>query len=400
MKKNVVRGSILIAALALAVIAGTYIGPLSGNSKPNVLAAPAGDSASSALLGMGPYAIADVAESVSPSVVFIEVEYKAAQQSSRSSANPFGDWFFFGPGSEGGPSQPNTGAISQGSGIIISSDGQILTNQHVVDNDSQIKEIRVHVLNHKTAYKAQLIGKDIKTDLAVLKIDPASKLAAAKLGDSDKARVGEFVVAIGNPYGEEFDHTVTIGVLSAKGRQIAIPDMSTGSTRAYTNLMQTDAAINQGNSGGPLLNLKGEVIGINTAVRADAQGIGFAIPINVARNIMQELISKGKITRPWIGIEYGQLDKSMADYLGLSDTEGILVSSVFRNSPASKGGLQPGDVIRKVNGEEIKDTEDFSAITDKMKIGDKLNFTVDRSTGKQVRSASVVVTVGERPDDV
>ncbi|MFA7175485.1 MAG: trypsin-like peptidase domain-containing protein, partial [Kiritimatiellia bacterium] len=356
----------------------------------NVFAAP-----SAALTGTGVYAIADVAESASPSVVYIEVEYKASAYSRSGSSffDAFSPWFSQEP-------ESSTGAIAQGSGFIISSDGQIVTNQHVVDNDTQIKEIRVHVLNHKEPYTAKLLAKDYKTDLAVLKIEPDSKLAVATLGDSDKSRVGEWVVAIGNPYGQEFDHTVTQGVLSAKGREITIYDSENNTDRDYTNLMQTDAAINPGNSGGPLLNLQGEVIGINTAVQASGQGIGFAIPINVAKNVVQELISKGKVVRPWLGIEYGSFTEDMADYLGLTSTKGVLVSSVFRDSPASKGGLQPGDVIRKVNGQAVDDADAFAKAIGDMKIGTKLTFILDRSDGRSVRSVTVTVTVGERPDDV
>jgi serine protease Do len=393
MRNKALKSVALVAALGLAVLVGVYMSPLLNQQQPpNVLAAPTGNI--STLLG--PNTIADVAESVSPAVVFIEVEYKA-QELKRTTGSFWDD--FFSPWFTG-PSQPSGRSISQGSGFIISADGRIVTNQHVVDNDAQIKEIRVYVLNHKEPYVAKLIGKDITTDLAVLKIEPKGKLAVATLGDSDKIRVGEFVVAIGNPYGQSFDHTVTVGVLSAKGRQISITDYESGNQRIYRNLMQTDAAINPGNSGGPLLNLNGEVVGINTAVRADSQGIGFAIPINLARNIISDLLTKGEVVRPWIGIEYEPLDKSTADYLGLSSTNGILIRGVYRNSPASKGGLQPGDVVVKVNGKTIKNDEDFQSITENMKIGDKLTVIVQRSNGQQVRDVTVLVTVGKRPDDV
>jgi serine protease Do len=218
----------------------------------------------------------------------------------------------------------------------------------------------------------------------------------AQLGDSDKTRVGEFVVAIGNPYGKDFDHTVTVGVLSAKGRKIQIPDTTRGELREYTNLMQTDAAINPGNSGGPLLNLQGEVIGINTAVRADGQGIGFAIPINVAKEVVEDLVTRGKVQRPFIGISYGPISQEIADYLKLSGTEGVLISEVVQGSAASKAGLQPWDIVRKIEDREIKTVDDVLKITENMKIGDKLRFMVDRVASGRTRSVSILVTVGAR----
>jgi serine protease Do len=393
-KRNTIGAVVLLGAFIITL---AYALPTPRTAIPGAHAAPSSSSAG-LLAGLGPYAVADVAEQASPSVVYIEVEYQVPERSTSSSSwgsSIFDFWF----GTPSTPNLPKTGAISQGSGFIFSEDGMILTNQHVVDNSSSIKEIRVYVQGDDEPHVAKLLGADYLLDLAVLKIDTKHKLVPAKLGDSDKSRVGEFVVAIGNPYGKDFDHTVTIGVLSAKGREIDIPDTERQTYRTYSNLMQTDAAINPGNSGGPLLNLNSEVIGINTAVQASGQGIGFAIPINVAKEVVNDLIEKGQVTRPWIGISYGNVTQEIADYYDLDKVEGVYISEVLRDTPASKAGLQPGDIIRSVNGAQIKNTDDLGKITSNMKVGDKLNFIVDRYTRSGARSVSVLVIVGTRPQD-
>ena len=393
------KGIAAAAGLTVIVLGLLYAVPASRPNVPEALAAPSASNSNGAaqlLSGLGPYAVAEVAEAVSPAVVYVEVEYKAQQRTSARSpfsGSPFGDlfdWFWFGV-----PQTPRQG-VSQGSGFIISEDGQILTNQHLLDDSDNIQEIRVYVQNQKEPYKARLLGSDYELDLAVLKIDANEKLPVAKLGDSDKARVGEFVVAIGNPYGKDFDHTVTVGVLSAKGRRIQIPDTTRRELREYTNLMQTDAAINPGNSGGPLLNLRGEVIGINTAVRADSQGIGFAIPINVAKEVVEDLVTKGAVQRPFIGISYGPITEEIAEYLKLPKAEGVMIMEVIQGSAASKAGLQPWDIIRKIEDQEIKTVDDVLKVTQKMKIGDKLRFIVDRVSGGRIRTVSILVTVGSR----
>ena len=182
-------------------------------------------------------------------------------------------------------------------------------------------------------------------DLAVLKINSSKKLPHIELGNSDNMRVGEWVIAIGNPY--RLDHTVTVGVISAKGRPITIPDQSTGKERVYKNLIQTDAAINPGNSGGPLISLDGKVIGINTAINAQAQGIGFAIPINTAKEVLDELIKSGSVTRPYIGVALQDMTKDLAEYFELKDPNGAIIADVVSGSPAEKAGLMRGDVILK-----------------------------------------------------
>lgn len=331
-----------------------------------------------------PYAIADIAEEVGPSVIYIETTYKAKTQ---DRSNPFGDSFFreffgdFFPFQE--PPQPGRGL---GSGFIVSPDGYAITNYHVVEGADEIKA----TIMGKDEYKAELKWADANLDLAIIKILDAKDLPIAKMGDSDQTRVGEWVVAIGNPY--QLDHTVTTGVLSAKGREIKIPD-SQGRVRTYPNLMQTDAAINPGNSGGPLLNLKGEVIGINTAVNAQAQGIGFAIPINTIKEIVNQLLDTGKVSRPYLGIYYQGLDEQLAQYLDLPDTKGVIVRSVLKDSAAEKAGLEVGDVIREINRKKIEDADDVQKIVSKLNVGDEATFLIIRKGKLQ----TVKVKVGEKP---
>jgi serine protease Do len=235
------------------------------------------------------------------------------------------------------------------------------------------------------------VGKDFDLDLAVLKIDASKKLPYIKFGDSDKMRVGEWVIAIGNPH--QLDHTVTVGVISAKGRPITIPDQSSGKTRVYKNLIQTDAAINPGNSGGPLISLQGEVIGINTAVSSQAQGIGFAIPINTVKEVLDDLIKSGSVTRPYIGIAMQDVTKDFAEYYNLKEARGALIADVQPGSPAEKAGLLRGDIILSINETQINNSNDVTEFVSKTKVNDKLLMTIFRGGNTQF----VSVTVGKRP---
>jgi S1-C subfamily serine protease len=356
------------------------------------------------LPGMNPYLIADIAEEVSPAVVFISVEWPPVQQSSHPFANDpffrffFGDMFPF-------PMQPGeTIPRSAGTGFIIDERGYILTNQHVVGDlgEDQTIKVRITTPDYSGEVEAELLGADYKLDLAVLQIEKPEeldKLPVAKLGDSDKSRPGEWVIAIGNPYGEKLEHTVTIGVLSAKGRQITIPDAERRQYKVYENLMQTDAAINPGNSGGPLINIQGEVIGINTAVNAAAQGIGFAIPINTAKEVIEELIETGKVTRettpqPWVGIYYNEISEDIAQYFKLPDTDGVIIVEVIPDSPAAKAGLRSYDVIRKVGEKDITGTEDFQEAIKELEPGETVMFVVMRSGSPRL----IPVEIGTRPE--
>jgi Do/DeqQ family serine protease len=332
-----------------------------------------------------PTNIPDIVDKVSDAVVYIETTAESQSVSDPFFNDPFFKYFF----GDNFRIQP-TPEIRKGvgSGFIMNPEGYILTNEHVIDGAN---EVSVTVKGFDKPFKATIVGKDFDLDLAVLKINSTQKLPYITLGDSDKMKVGEWVIAIGNPY--RLDHTVTVGVISAKGRPITIPDQSAGKTRAYKNLIQTDAAINPGNSGGPLISLNGEVIGINTAVNAEAQGIGFAIPINTAKEVLDDLMKNGKVTRPYIGVGLQDLTKDLADYFKLKDTNGAIITYVYPGSPAEKAGLQRGDIILEINKKSIKSSSDISDIVSKAKINDKLVLLIFRN-GQTIYKT---VTVGQKP---
>ncbi|ADL08115.1 S1C family serine protease [Thermosediminibacter oceani] len=332
---------------------------------------------------IGPADIPGIVERVSNAVVFIETTVE-----SRTAPDPFFDDPFFREFFGDAFRIPNRVSRGIGSGFIISPDGYILTNDHVIEGAS---EVNVTVKGFAKPFKATVVGKDFELDLAVLKINSETKLPSLTLGDSDKMRVGDWVIAIGNPY--RLDHTVTVGVISAKGRPLSITDRSTGKTRVFKDLIQTDAAINPGNSGGPLISLSGEVIGINTAVNAEAQGIGFAIPINTAKEVLDELIKSGGVTRPYIGVYLQDITKDLADYFQLNSTDGALISYVLPGSPAEKAGLQQGDIILKVNDNPIKKSSDVSEIISKTKVGEKIVLVIYRNG----RTLYVPVKVDKKP---
>jgi serine protease Do len=270
---------------------------------------------------------------------------------------------------------------SLGSGFIISSDGYIVTNDHVVGNAREI----IVTLSTGEKYKAKLIGKDPVSDIAVLKIDAKEKLPYLTFGNSDDVIIGEWAIAMGNPFGLfELGNkpTVTVGVISAVKMNLHSVE-----GRIYRDMIQTDAAINSGNSGGPLLNALGEVIGINTVIYTPNQGnvgVGFAIPINRAKMIINELIKKGKIDRDFkIGMRVQTLDENLARYFKLSKTEGVIVTDVASGSPAEKAGFKEGDVIVEVNGEPVKDDQSLIELIQIAKVGDVLNFKVIRD-GKEI----------------
>lgn len=288
--------------------------------------------------------------------------------------------YFFGQGVPSVPKERRSQGL--GSGFIISSDGYILTNEHVID---AADEVKVTVSGYDNAFPAKVVGTDKELDLAILKIDAPKPLPTAKLGNSDATRVGEWVVAIGNPYG--LDHTVTVGVVSAKGRPVPVQD------RIYKNLLQTDAAINPGNSGGPLLNLNGEVIGINTAVNAAGQGLGFAIPINTAKEVMDSLRTQGKVVRPWLGVSVLDITADIQQYFKLPDRRGAIIGEIISGSPAAKANLQVGDVIRKVDDEVIEDAEDLVDTIQKKKIGDSVGLEIYRDGRTLLR----LVKIEEKP---
>ncbi|WP_027369642.1 DegQ family serine endoprotease [Desulfovermiculus halophilus] len=266
-----------------------------------------------------------------------------------------------------------------GSGFIISRDGYVVTNNHVVE---KADEIQVILKGGDDSFPAEIVGRDPETDLALLKIEAERDLPTLGFGNSDQLQVGQWVMAIGNPFG--LDHTVTAGIISAKGRVIG--------AGPYDNFLQTDASINPGNSGGPLLNMEGEVVGINTAIVAAGQGIGFAIPASMAEEIISELKSHGSIKRGWLGVSIQDVDQNTAKALGLTEAKGALVASVTEGDPADKAGIRPGDVIVAVNGTSIQDAHELTRTIGALPPEDKIKLTIWRA-GKV---KEVKVTLGER----
>ncbi len=306
---------------------------------------------------MVPANFSDLAEKVRPGVVNIQVVKKVQNVGFAFpgfQGSPFGENSPFGRFFEGNPpmDQKQEGV---GSGFVISQEGFILTNNHVVEDAEQIK---VKLANGKE-YDAKVVGRDPKTDLALVKIDGVKDLHALPLGNSEDLKVGSWVVAVGSPFGLE--QTVTQGIVSGKGRVIG--------SGPYDDFIQTDASINPGNSGGPLINMKGEVIGINTAINPSGQGIGFAIPIDMAKTIIPQLEQKGSVTRGWLGIGIQQMTPALEKSFGLKDKEGVLVADVFKGGPAEKAGIERGDVITQFDGKEVAESKDLSRIVAATPVG-------------------------------
>ncbi len=238
-------------------------------------------------------------------------------------------------------------SLSKGTGFLIAENGELLTNNHVIEGAEFIQV----QLDDGRRFEASVLGRDPRLDVALLRVKaPGVRLQPARLGDSDHLEVGDWVMAIGNPYG--LSQTVTAGIVSATGRTGREVDLGEGN---FGNLLQTDASINPGNSGGPLMNLSGEVVGINVAVRRDAQGVGFAIPINMARTVLPQLRQYGRAVRSWLGINPGEVTEQMLEFMSLPDTRGALVREVVDGSPAARSGIRPGDVIRRFDGHDIND---------------------------------------------
>jgi len=295
---------------------------------------------------------------------------------------PFGERNPF----ENGPSprqdpQKDFKQRSLGSGFIIDRDGFIVTNNHVIEDAD---EITVKIANGKE-YKAEIVGRDPSTDLALIKIDPKERLSPLSMGDSDAMAVGNWVVAIGSPFGLE--QTVTAGIVSAKGRTIG--------SGPYDDFIQTDASINFGNSGGPLINMKGEVIGINTAITASGQGIGFAIPSNLAKDVITQLRDEGEVTRGWLGVGIQDLDQELADYYKVEKGEGALITQVFEGDPADKAGIKVKDVIVAVDGQRIASSRDLTRLIAKKQVGKNTNIPVIRDG----RENTVTVTLSKRNEE-
>ena len=335
-----------------------------------------------------PESFADLAEKLLPSVVNISttqtVEGREGPQIPQlPPGSPFEEFFkeFF---DRNQPQQRSRRATSLGSGFIISDDGYIVTNNHVI---AEADEISV-ILQDDTRIKAELVGRDPKTDLAVLKVETDKKLTAVEFGNSRKARVGDWVVAIGNPFG--LGGTVTAGIISARGR-----DINAG---PYDDFIQTDASINRGNSGGPMFNLKGEVIGINTAIYSPSGGsvgIGFAIPASTAEPVIRQLIKNGSVKRGWLGVHIQAVTEEIAETLGLKDAEGALVASVIEDSPAAQGGIKAGDVILEFDGKDVKEMRSLPRIVAETEVGKPVDVEIWRDGDDK----TLQVSVGELKDD-
>ncbi len=318
--------------------------------------------------------IADMVDTAGPAVVRIETT--SVQTSRGNSSHPFGDFFGF---SFPLDQIPESNAL--GSGFIINEEGYIVTNFHVIE---KADSIQVFVSDFEKPFNAKVIGKDPELDLAVLKMEGNQKFPFLTLGDSDSIRVGDWSVAIGNPFG--LDHTVTVGVISAKSRPLRIGNQQ------FKDLLQTDTSINPGNSGGPLLNLYGEVIGINTAINAQGQGLGFAIPINTVKEVLDDLINKGKVSRPFVGIGLSDISADNASYFGFDFKEGTIITRVQEDSAAEKAGLEQFDVILEMDGKKIKNSQALVDEISKLKVGDQKKFLIWRAGELK----TITVTIGEK----
>jgi len=345
--------------------------------------------------------LSDVVKNTSTAVVNISTTQKVER---RRRMPPFGPMPGPGPGPSPGPGpnpfggddpfeeffrrffgdRPPPGQQrSLGSGFIISEDGYIITNYHVVGDADKIT-VR---LSDREEYEAKVVGTDEKTDIAVVKITPKHQLTAVPLGSSSSLQVGDWVMAIGNPFG--LDQTVTVGIVSAKGRVIG--------AGPYDDFIQTDASINPGNSGGPLLNLKGEVVGINSAIFSQSGGnigIGFAIPIDLAKSIVNQLKEKGKVTRGWLGVSIQSVTPELAKSFGLKEPTGALVAEVTKDSPAEKAGFERGDIITEFNSTPIKDSHELPALVARTPVGEKAQITILRGGKGQ----TLTVNLGELPE--
>jgi len=380
MKKKIIIGvAILLAGFLLGGVTFYLLGKMTGQQRhppysgtPNVPRQILETSR----------AFSEIVGAVSPAVVNISTTKVVKREPGAGPEDPFFD--FLGPFHDF--SLPKKWKErSLGSGVIVSPDGYIITNNHVVEKSDEIKI----TLPDRRTFRGNIVGADPKTDIAILKID-ASNLPTLKWGDSDTLQVGEFVLAIGSPYG--LSNTVTMGIISAVGRaNVGIAD--------YEDFIQTDAAINPGNSGGPLVNIKGELIGINTAIFSRTggyQGIGFAVPCNMVRLIMEQLMQQGKVTRGWIGVTIQELTPELAHEFGLKKSKGALVSDVAKDSPAGKAGIKRGDVIIELNGKEIKDVSSLRNMVAQSKAGSEITLKMLRS-GKEL---TVRVVIVELPREV
>src|SRR5438128_4678374 len=356
-----------LIALVFALLLTTPVWAQQRPAAPEARPAPKTDP--KAVLRAMEDAFSAVADRVTPAVVHVStVQKKGAGGPAEEAPERFKEFFgeefyerYF-------RRRPREDARATGSGVLVDPKGYILTNNHVIENAQDI----IVRLSDQRKFTARLVGRDPKTDLAVLKVDAPAALPVAELGDSDQLRVGQWAIAIGNPFG--LDRTVTVGIVSATARNRV-------GVATYENFIQTDASINPGNSGGPLLNLDGKVIGINTAIVAAGQGIGFAIPINQAREVMRQLIASGRVVRGWLGIAIQDVTDELAGTFGVREREGVLVAEVINGGPAEAAGVRQGDVIVELNGAPIKEVPDPPALyrtLAQLKPGDRVLVLIHR----------------------
>jgi Do/DeqQ family serine protease len=378
-----------LAAPLLLVVLSTLAPPASAQSRAPQTAPPAAPAPEpQRLLRALEDAFVSVADRATPSVVNVSVKVKREARAESGEGPEMEERFreFFGPELYERffrRRAPRDEGRAAGSGVVVDPRGFIVTNNHVVENATEI-EVR---LSDDRKFKATLVGRDGRTDLAVVKIEnPIGPLPVADLGDSDRLRVGQWAIAIGNPFG--LDRTVTVGIISATGRTHV-------GVATYEQFIQTDASINPGNSGGPLLNLDGRVVGINTAIVSSGQGIGFAIPINMARDIMTQLINRGKVVRGWLGVAIQDLSPELAAGFGVREDAGVLVADVMKDGPAAAGGLKPGDVIVEFGGTAIKDVSDLQKRVAAIEPGRAAPVKVVR----EKKSVTLNIKIGEQPTD-
>jgi serine protease Do len=389
-----VRRSVAVIALIITLGIGGIAGVWAfGRSNSTVFGAPKVPFAVAAdhAINVGPFinGFASVVKPALPAVVNISSSKIVKAQNGMQNSPMFNDPFFrqfFGDQSGDGPQPRNQRERSLGSGVIVSQDGYVLTNNHVVDGAS---EIRVS-LSDKREFQAKVIGTDPKTDVAVLKIN-AEGLPTMPLGDSSKSQIGDVVLAIGDPFG--IGETVTMGIISATGR--SVPGMEPG---GYQDFIQTDASINPGNSGGALINVSGNLIGINTAILTGGgggnQGIGFAIPIDLARNVMEQILQHGHVVRGYLGVNIQNVTPELAKAFGIKENRGALVADISPDTPAAKAGIQKGDVILGLNGQPVEDINQLTMHITQMAPGSTAHLQVLRNG--ETRDMSV--TLGQLPE--
>lgn len=372
MRAKISRSDVLFSTLALIgilwIVTPNFAGPSAHAKSAEFFNAPA--------------SFNQLAEMASPAVVNIRTVktikgggpvLRHFQRDPWGRQGPFKEFFerFFGEDMQKEFKQP-----SLGSGFIIDKEGFVVTNNHVIEDADQIKV----KLKDEREFDATIIGHDPNTDIALLKIDSGQDLPTVELGDSDALKVGQWVVAIGSPFGLE--HTVTAGIVSAKGRVIG--------SGPYDDFIQTDASINPGNSGGPLLNLNGEVVGINTAIVASGQGIGFAIPVNLAKGIIVALKTEGEVTRGWLGVAIQDLSREMAEYYEVEDNKGVFVMDVFKGDPADKAGIKPKDIILEVNGQKIKTSRQLTGMIAGIAVGETVKIKILRDGKEKIVKVKIV----------